>query len=384
MLFINYRTFSATDAVFSETLSQLLKNIPEKERVLTISIFGWITDDDYLPNLEIIKQTSQQIFGQLPLLSYVAQSPQDKQTLIVEVGYLTDGISASAVNFHEIASVRYLTIDTKEFSALLMEGLMCDNLQKSIREQSSEIFNTVQRIFNEACMSTENIVRQWNYIGQITAIENNRQNYQEFNNERARFYASANWKDGFPAATGISMNIHAVIVSLIAVNYHDNTRILTLNNSLQLAAHSYSETVLGKSENKETPKFERAKIIAKGESGCCFISGTAAILGENSLGNEAVETQTSQTIALIRHLISPENLKVNGIDFSGELKIVHLRVYVKNTADFELVRQVVGTEFREVSVFYVCAPVCRAELLVEIEGIATTEGNQMPKKQGNK
>ena len=77
-----------------------------------------------------------------------------------------------------------------------------------------------------------------------------------------------------------------------------------------------------------------------------------------------------QTISLIRHLISVENIKENGIDFSGELKIVHLRVYVKHAADFQKVREVVEAELPGINVFYVCAPVCRDELLVEIEGVA--------------
>ncbi|MEI6555392.1 MAG: Rid family hydrolase [Paludibacter sp.] len=373
MLFVNYRSFSATSAWFSETVIQLLEKIPEKEKVLTISIFGMVSDKDYLSNLEIIRQTAQQVFGQIPLLNYVAQSPENEHNLIAEVGYLPDSISTSAVSYHDFHAGRYLTIETKEFSALLVEGVMSDNIQQSIGEQSLDVFNKIQQILHTASMPAENIVRQWNYIGHITGVENNSQNYQEFNNERSRFYASSNWKNGYPAATGISMDIHAVIVSMIAVKFHDTTRIFPVNNSLQFAAHCYSKTVLGNSEKKETPKFERAKLIVSGKSACCYISGTAAILGEKSLADQDVKTQASQTIALIRHLISAENLKVNGIDFSGDLKIVHLRVYIKKIADYETVRSVLEAELPRINAFYVCAGVCREELLVEIEGVAITE-----------
>ena len=373
MLFVNYRSFSATNACFSETVFKLLNNIPEKEKVLTINVFGLVTADDYLPNLELIGQTAQQIFGRLPLLSYIAQSPENEHTLIAEVGYLPDTLSISAVNYHDFHAGRYFTIETKEFSALLVEGVMSGNIQQSIAEQSSDVFNKIQQILHAASMPTENIVRQWNYIGHITSVENNKQNYQEFNNERARFYATAKWENGYPAATGISMDIHAVIVSFIALRFHNNSTVFPVNNSLQQAAHRYSIAVLGNSEKKETPKFERAKLIVTGNSACCFVSGTAAILGEKSLINIDIETQTRQTISLIRHLISTENLKENGINFSDELKIVHLRVYVKETADFKVVRSVLEAEFPGISVFYVCAGVCREELLVEIEGIAITE-----------
>ncbi|MEI8271048.1 MAG: Rid family hydrolase [Paludibacter sp.] len=373
MQFVNYRSFSATHTGFSKTVIQLLEKVPEKEQVLTINIFGLVTGNDYLSNLQIIRQTALHVFGRIPLLNYVAQSPENENTLIAEVGYLPDSISNTAVKYHDLPQGRYLSVDSTEFNALLIEGLMSDNIQQSIAEQSSEVFDKVQQILQASSMTAENIVRQWNYIGHITGVENNNQNYQEFNNKRANFYSNSAWGNGYPAATGISMDIHAVNVSLIALKYHDSTRIFPVNNSQQFAAHCYSKTVLGNSKKKETPKFERAKLIVSGKSACCFISGTAAILGEKSLANDNVFKQTSQTIALIRHLISPENLKVNGIDFSGDLKIVHLRVYVKETADFEVVRSVLELELPGINAFYVCAGVCRDELLVEIEGIAITE-----------
>ncbi|MEI8085959.1 MAG: Rid family hydrolase [Paludibacter sp.] len=373
MLFVNYHSFSATCDLFSETVYQLFSSIPKKDRVLTINVFGGVTDDDYLSKSEIIRLTAQQVFGRLPLLSYIAQMPENENTLIAEVGYLADGINTSDVCYHEMPEGRYLTTETDDFSAILIEGMMSDQLWKPIAEQSFDILNKIQKILKTVSMPVENIIRQWNYIGHITAVENNCQNYQEFNNERARFYSPVKWENGFPAATGISMDIHAVIVCLIAVQFHNNSQILPVENSLQLAAYRYSNTLLGKSEKKETPKFERAKLVVNGQSACCFISGTAAILGEQSLTNVTVTTQTSQTIALIRHLISTENLKENGINFSGELKIVHLRIYVKETVDFEAVRQVVEAEFTGISQIYVCAAVCREELLVEIEGVAMTE-----------
>ncbi len=373
MQFVNYRSFSATHTVFTENIIQLLKEIPEKERVLTMSIFGSVKDGEYLSNLELINRALLQVFGKLPLLGYIAQSPENENTLIAEVCYLSEEISLSAVSYHEVQAGRYLTIETDEFSALLIDGMISKSIRKSIGEQSLDVFNNIQQILFKESMPVGNIVRQWNYIGHITAVENGKQNYQEFNNERARFYNQTTWKNGFPAATGISMDIDAIMVSLMAVKFHNQTSVLPLNNSMQLPAHNYSQSVLGISEEKETPKFERAKLMVNGKSACCFISGTAAILGEKSINDDCAKVQASQTISLIRHLISVENRKENGIDFSGELKLVHLRVYVKNTADFKNVRQVVESELPGVNAFYVCAPVCRDELLVEIEGIAITE-----------
>ncbi len=373
MQLINYCSFSVSYAGFSENVYQLLKSISKKDKVLTINIFGCITTEKYWFNYEIIKQTTQQIFGRLPLLSYIAQSSENENTLIAEVGYLADKISLSAISYHSIPAGRYLIINTDKFCALLVEGLISPNFQDSIAKQSLDVFNKIQLILDTVSMPIENIVRQWNYIGHITEVEENSQNYQEFNNARSMFYKSANWTNGFPAATGISMDIHAVSVSFIALKFHSNSVVFPLNNSLQLAAHRYSQTVLGKSVKKETPKFERAKLIVSANSSYCFISGTAAILGEKSINKLTASEQAWHTIQIIRHLISQENLSANGIDKVYDLKIVHLRVYVKVSSDIEAVRNILETELPAVNVIYLCAGVCREELLVEIEGIAITK-----------
>lgn len=373
MLIVNYRSVSETYTGFSETVFKLLNALPDKEKVLTINLFGHVSEVDYLFNLEIIRQTTQRIFGRSPLLNYIAQSPENENTLIAEVGYLSEAISTSAVHYYDSSAGRYLIIETEEFGALLVEGIMSDNIYTPIGEQSSAVFSKIQQILHAASMPVESIIRQWNYIGHITAVENNRQHYQEFNNERARFYNQTTWNNGFPAATGISMDIDAVLVSLIAIQFQDKIRVYPLDNPLQLAAHRYSESVLGKSEQKQTPKFERAKLLVSDQSAMCFISGTAAILGEKSVENSHVRNQTLQTISLINYLISIENRKENGIEFVDGLKLKHLRVYVKNADDLQEVRKVVESELPGVNAFYVCAPVCREELLVEIEGIAVTE-----------
>lgn len=372
-MFFNYHFFSSTDDDFSRNISLLFKNIPNKERVLTISVFGFSVMENYLLSLEIVTRLAHEVLGRKLLVSFIAQSPENKNTIFAEVCSLSEKVSLSAVSLNEIDGNRYLTVKNKEFNALLVSGVMADNYFGTIGAQSSSVFEKIGKIMKSASLPAHSILRQWNYIGQITSEENNRQNYQEFNNERARFYRNSSWENGYPAATGISMNINALIVDLIAVEFYNGTRILAVDNSMQLAAHRYSESVLGKSEKKETPKFERAKLVVDESSAYCFISGTAAILGEKSVENDNIETQTRQTILLIQHLISPENLQFNGINLAGKLKTEQLRVYVKQTEHFKKVRPIVENLLPDVNVFYVCAPVCRDELLVEIEGIATTE-----------
>lgn len=57
-----------------------------------------------------------------------------------------------------------------------------------------------------------------------------------------------------------------------------------IDNKLQIAAHAYSDQVLEAAQQKKaTPKFERAKSMTFDDRRIVYISGTAAIRGEESL-----------------------------------------------------------------------------------------------------
>ena len=119
---------------------------------------------------------------------------------------------------------------------------------------------------------------------------------------------------------------------------------------------------------KSTPKFERAKLIETANGACCFVSGTAAIRGEESVDANSAKEQTVKTIENIEYLVSKENLVRFGCK-PYDLSYVKLHVFVKHKQDYEEVRTVVAEAYPHIPVVYTIADVCRDELLVEIEGI---------------
>jgi hypothetical protein len=121
---------------------------------------------------------------------------------------------------------------------------------------------------------------------------------------------------------------------------------------------------------KSTPKFERAKLIETDSGVYCFVSGTAAIRGEESVDPSSAKLQTIKTIENIEYLVSKENLVRFGCK-PYELKYAFLHVFIKHAEDYEAVKSVVEERCPQVATIYSIADVCRSELLVEIEGILT-------------
>ena len=203
------------------------------------------------------------------------------------------------------------------------------------------------------------IIRQWNYIEQITRFDGPDQHYQMFNNARADFYEKTDWKNGYPAATGIGANLGGILVDLdAAVFARPECYATPIDNKLQIAAHAYSAQVLEAAQQKKaTPKFERAKSMTFDDRRIVYISGTAAIRGEESLVGVGLGRQLHITMENIGQLI-------------GKAKLKMLRVYLKEKSFYEEARELLEGYNLNIPISYMWADVCRDELLIEIEGIA--------------
>lgn len=185
------------------------------------------------------------------------------------------------------------------------------------------------------------------------------QHYQMFNNVRSNFYNQAVWTNGYPAATGIGTNLGGVLVDIDAAVFTRPACFATpIDNKLQIAAHAYSPQVLETAQQqKTTPKFERAKSMTFDDRKLIYVSGTAAIRGEESLTGVGLERQLHITMENIAQL-------------TGDAQLKMLRVYLKNKSDYKEAYEVLSSYQLAIPVSYMCADVCRDELLIEIEGIA--------------
>jgi hypothetical protein len=164
------------------------------------------------------------------------------------------------------------------------------------------------------------------------------------------------------------MNCGGIIIEFLAVQ-SDDLKSFPINNPSQIAAHTYSKNVLAGEECvlKTTPKFERARYLELFGKKMIFISGTASIIGERTVGVGNPAEQTEITINNIKQLYSNDILEKLSQE-SLTPKYGHARVYVKNRKDYAAIKRTFKSHFGNLPVVYIIADICRNDLLVEIEG----------------
>ncbi len=413
----HYHSYTAVSPGFRTTVQLLAAQLDTTLPLLRITFFGAATNGNYDEKLLILHEVLASVYpSSRPLIGFVAQPAILPDGLTAEALYLAPGEISEKVSYKTVAETPYILIETKHDKSLIIEGIRCKELSENMVCQGNELFQRIATVLQEEGFRASDIVRQWNYIGHITEAIEGRQQYQSFNEARAAFYNTDDWHEqGYPAATGIGMSIHGLIISLIAcIGTTPEVRILPIDNPLQVAAHHYSQSKLvgethrslatsGADEpaglqNKPTiitvatpkkvganvssgmqkkaptilfatPKFERGKILLNQHSGVCYVSGTAAIRGEESMNSMNAQLQTRQTIENIQYLISEDNFRRMGItDFVTTF--VSLRVYYKNAEDVDTIKAEIEKHWAEIPVVFTQADVCRKELLVEIEGVA--------------
>lgn len=365
--------YSVEGEDFGTRVWNLLEKCGMDDGIVRLVFWGNPRDNrEYLKQREEIGKMVRARFGKRsPAFSYIAQRPLTAD-LVVEV-HGVDVLFEGEIVYKTFQNVPYVVIRERNYSELIAGGMSGKDVNAPVRKQAEEAMEQMGRILAMEGFAVDGIVRQWNYLERITEFDGDYQRYQAFNEARSVFYAKAIWSNGYPAATGIGMQQGGVVIDFTAVKTEGkDCRNVPLDNTLQIAAHAYSQQVLqgrlSSDSGEITPKFERARVFDSGQERTIYVSGTAAIRGEQSLAGIGVLPQTGITLDNISYLISGENLRKKGI--TGESELAMVRVYLKYPDDLETVKTYIGERLQELPVIYLQADVCREELLVEVEGIA--------------
>lgn len=201
------------------------------------------------------------------------------------------------------------------------------------------------------------LVRFWNYLPAINSGDGDQEVYRRFCNGRLRAFEAARLiAEEFPAASAVGHHRENLTVSLLcsAVQpvHHANPQ--------QVDAYDYPRQY-----GPSSPSFARGTSLTVGDRRCYFVSGTASILGHQSVHEQDLQQQIKTTQNNILQLIAQSGLSANDIG--------SLRVYLRNREDLHSCRRFVEEAFPHADAVYLHADICRAELLVEIECICVAD-----------
>jgi enamine deaminase RidA (YjgF/YER057c/UK114 family) len=205
------------------------------------------------------------------------------------------------------------------------------------------------------------LLRLWNYMPHINTAEGGEERYRLFNTGRREALLEANYlaKDGAPAACALGSHYGRFKIAFLAAT----TSCVGIENPRQVSAYHYP-----KDYGVNPPIFSRAGWFKQaGGKDILFISGTASIVGHQTLHIGDVALQTKETITNIQAVLQEANrLAGSELWTPGQL---HGQVYIRNPADIVIIQNIL--KHHELLNFtYVHADICRTELLVEIEAYA--------------
>jgi chorismate lyase/3-hydroxybenzoate synthase len=246
----------------------------------------------------------------------------------------------------------------------LLSGSVDDALALGAGELADAVAALYRRLDVELKRRQRHAIRIWNFLPDIQGHLDGGDRYMAFN--AGRFAAYCDWFGGIDAFPAVMPTASAVGVGGSRLSVHvlaaDKAGV-PVENPRQVPPYYYSRTY-----GERPPCFSRATKVGS----TLLIGGTASILGQDSEHDDDLEAQTRETCRNIAALISaaaPDHIAASLDALSS------LRVHVRETHHVPAVEALLDELVPNVPIVeLVEAPLCRRELLVEVEGVAELSG----------
>ena len=203
------------------------------------------------------------------------------------------------------------------------------------------------------------VLRFWNYFPGINQVSHNMERYRQFNVGRQDAFLSHGRSviGNVPAACALGSAAGGLHIAFLAAR----AEMMCIENPRQVSAYQYPSQY-----GPRSPTFSRACLVNLWGRDMLFISGTASIVGYETLHDGDVAAQTRESLQNIAAVVAEANRQAPSAGF--RLDSLAYKFYVRRAEDLIKVRrellQFIGAP---VSAVFLLADVCRADLLVEIE-----------------
>lgn len=226
-----------------------------------------------------------------------------------------------------------------------------------LRHRAASIYKSAIAVAREE--GFPHIVRMWNHFPEIHRPEEGLERYKAFCAGRAEGFEHSGFVLGhdLPAASGVGTEGDGLLVMFLASRHP----VRNVENPRQVSAFQYPEKY-----GPRSPSFARASIAEMAGEPQLFVSGTASIVGCESVHVGSLERQFGETVENLRAVceVASEGRYATLDELPGAV----YRVYVRHSEHYPELR----TMFDDVAgpaakSMWVRGDVCREELLLEIE-----------------
>ena len=204
------------------------------------------------------------------------------------------------------------------------------------------------------------LIRIWNYLPEINREAGGDERYRLFNSARQLAFRNSGQAtvDTVPAASALGSPAGSPISIYFLASRQQPQMI---ENPRQTSAYHYPPKF-----GRHSPIFSRACVLNESAGTSLFVSGTASIVGHETIHQGDVGAQTRETMANINALLDEANRVVGLARYS--LDGLKFKVYVRQPSDLRAIEGALSGSLRSSTpIVYLQADVCREDLLVEIE-----------------
>jgi enamine deaminase RidA (YjgF/YER057c/UK114 family) len=299
---------------------------------------------------------------QVPVAASMTPSLGTAAEHLCEVWRVAGPVRAELPSRHD--QVHYRCCDDFLFGTMRFEEHAVEGDSTGLSQATIRAYRNIFEVLDKT--GHHHLIRVWNYLPEITRETDGDERYRHFNTARQAAFRSVGrpTEVTVPAACALGSPPGSPISIYFLASREPPTMI---ENPRQTSAYRYPPKF-----GTHSPSFSRACVLGESAGTNLFISGTASIVGHETLHSGDVSAQTRETLANLDALLEEANRVVGTSRYS--LDGLKFKVYVRRPRDLDAIQGVLSASLRPAApILYLQAEVCREELLVEIEATGSTK-----------
>lgn len=235
--------------------------------------------------------------------------------------------------------------------------------ENHLASQSRGQFATLLDLLDER--GYPHLLRVWNYLPEVNRGDGDRERYRLFNAGRARAFAERSGADGMQRHLCASSAVGTPGADFVTVFLATRGETLHFENRRQTPASRYPRRY-----GPSAPSFRRASLAAGRAGAALFVSGTASIVGHETVHAGSLVAQIDETLRNLDAVID-EARRLADWCIPALDGFVQVKVYLRHAEQVDAARaRLAGRLPGDAATIFLEADICRTDLLVEIEGVA--------------